>query len=227
MLVIFGKIRYIKNIVYLEKGSFNMKKKFKIIFIVLSTLLIFSVSVCCGIYKYNQKKVRKKQKIEFLANLEKKKREGLVRMGERKIITNDNEFLHKKSKTVDMFDEKLSVLIDDMIETLHKKEDAVGLAAVQIGILKRVIVIDVGQGVLEIVNPSIVEEKGEQIEYEGCLSYPEVYKKVKRPAYVKVKAYDRNGKEYTIEGEGLLARALCHEIDHLNGIVFLDRAIAD
>ena len=154
-------------------------------------------------------------------------RKGLVRMGERKIITNDNEFLHKKSKTVEKFDEKLSVLIDDMIETLHKKEGAVGLAAVQIGILKRVIVIDVGQGVLEIVNPSIVEEKGEQIEYEGCLSYPEMYKKVKRPAYVKVKAYDRNGKEYIIEGEGLLARALCHEIDHLNGIVFLDRAIAD
>ena len=148
-------------------------------------------------------------------------------MGERRIITNDDEFLHKKSKAVEKFDEKLSVLIDDMIETLHKKEDAVGLAAVQIGILKDVIVIDVGQGVLEIVNPSIVEKKGEQIEYEGCLSYPEIYKKVKRPAYVKVKAYDRNGKEYTIEGEGLLARALCHEIDHLNGIVFLDRAISD
>lgn len=202
-----------------------MKKKFKIIFIILSILLIFSVLVCYGLYKHNEKEARNKQRREFLADLEKKKREGLVRMGERKIITNDNEFLHKKSRKVEEFDEKLSVLIDDMIETLHKKEDAVGLAAVQIGILKDVIVIDVGEGVLEIVNPSIVEKKGEQIEYEGCLSYPEIYKKVKRPAYVKVKAYDRHGKEYTIEGEGLLARALCHEIDHLNGIVFLDRAI--
>ncbi len=204
-----------------------MKKKYKIVFIVLSILLIISVFICYRICKYNEKEVRNKQRKEFLVNLEKKKREGLVRMGERIIITNDDEFLHKKSKAVENFDEKLSVLIDDMIETLHKKEDAVGLAAVQIGILKNVIVIDVGQGVLEIVNPSIVEKKGEQIEYEGCLSYPEIYKKVKRPAYVKVKAYDRNGKEYTIEGEGLLARALCHEIDHLNGIVFLDRAISD
>ncbi len=167
--------------------------------------------------RYNEKWIRNKQK----------EKEGLVRMGERRIITNDNEFLHKKSRKVEKFDEKLSVLIDDMIETLHKKEDAVGLAAVQVGILKSVVVIDVGHGVLEIVNPSIVEKKGEQAENEGCLSYPEIYKKVKRPSYVKVKACDRNGKEYIIEGEGLLARALCHEIDHLDGIVFLDRAISD
>lgn len=203
-----------------------MKKKFKVIFIILLILSIFSVLTCYGLYRH-KKYVKSGEEKEFLAKLEKDKKEGLVRMGERKIITNDNEFLHKKSKTVDKFDEKLSVLIDDMIETLHSKEDAVGLAAVQIGILKNVVVIDVGQGVLEIVNPSIVETKGEQIEYEGCLSYPGEYKKVKRPAYVKVKAYNRNGKEYFIEGEGLLARALCHEIDHLNGIVFLDRAVAE
>ena len=195
-------------------------------FIFLIFLFIFSVLVCYGLYKY-KKNGRNEEKKEFLSKLEKDKKEGLIRMGERKIITNDDDFLHKKSKAVDKFDEKLSVLIDDMIETLHSKENAVGLAAVQIGILKNVIVIDVGQGVLEIVNPSIVETKGEQLEYEGCLSYPGEYKKVKRPAYVKVKAYDRKGKEYFIEGEGLLARALCHEIDHLNGIVFLDRAIVE
>lgn len=203
-----------------------MKKKFKVMFIFLIFLFIFSVLVCYGLYKY-KKNGRNEEKKEFLSKLEKDKKEGLIRMGERKIITNDDDFLHKKSKAVDKFDEKLSVLIDDMIETLHSKENAVGLAAVQIGILKNVIVIDVGQGVLEIVNPSIVETKGEQLEYEGCLSYPGEYKKVKRPAYVKVKAYDRKGKEYFIEGEGLLARALCHEIDHLNGIVFLDRAIVE
>ena len=203
-----------------------MKKKFKVMFIFLIFLFIFSVLVCYGLYKY-KKNGRNEEKKEFLSKLEKDKKEGLIRMGERKIITNDDDFLHKKSKAVDKFDEKLSVLIDDMIETLHSKENAVGLAAVQIGILKNVIVIDVGQGVLEIVNPSIVETKGEQLEYEGCLSYPGEYKKVKRPAYVKVKAYDRKGKEYFIEGEGLLARALCHEIDHLNGIVFFDSSIVE
>ena len=203
-----------------------MKKKFKVMFIFLIFLFIFSVLVCYGLYKY-KKNGRNEEQKEFLSKLEKDKKEGLIRMGERKIITNDDDFLHKKSKAVDKFDEKLSVLIDDMIETLHSKENAVGLAAVQIGILKNVIVIDVGQGVLEIVNPSIVETKGEQLEYEGCLSYPGEYKKVKRPAYVKVKAYDRKGKEYFIEGEGLLARALCHEIDHLNGIVFFDSSIVE
>ena len=144
-------------------------------------------------------------------------------MGFRKIVVNDFEFLHKKSKEVVDFDNKLEELIDDMIETLHSKKGAVGLAAPQVGILRRVVVIDVGEGVIELVNPSIVEKNGEQIEMEGCLSFPDRYEKIKRPALVKVKAYDRKGKEFFKEGEGLLARAFCHEIDHLNGIVFLDR----
>ena len=145
-------------------------------------------------------------------------------MGQRNIVKNDFEFLHKKSRIVEKFDEKLNILLDDMVETLYSKKGAVGLAAVQVGILKRVVVIDVGEGLIELVNPEICEEKGEQNEMEGCLSFPEQFKKVKRPVYVNVKAYDRNGKEFFVEGRGLLARALCHEIDHLNGIVFLDKA---
>ena len=145
-------------------------------------------------------------------------------MSLRKIVTEDLNFLRKKSKVVSEFDEKLAVLLDDMIETLHSMKNAVGLAAVQIGVLKCAAVIDVGEGVVELVNPSIVEKKGEQNEVEGCLSFPGVQKNVKRPSVVVVEAYNRKGEKFKIKGEGLLARALCHEIDHLNGIVFLDRA---
>ncbi len=144
-------------------------------------------------------------------------------MSLRRIVTNDLNFLRKKSRVVSDFDDKLAVLLDDMVETLHSMKNAVGLAAVQIGVLKRVAVIDVGEGVIELVNPSIVEKKGEQNEIEGCLSFPGVQKAVKRPSFVVVEAFNRKGEKTKIKGEGLLARALCHEIDHLNGIVFLDR----
>lgn len=145
-------------------------------------------------------------------------------MSLRKIVTEDLNFLRKKSRIVSNFDDKLAVLLDDMIETLHSMKNAVGLAAVQIGVLKCAAVIDVGEGVIELVNPKIVEKKGEQNEVEGCLSFPGVQKNVKRPSVVVVEAYNRKGEKIKIKGEGLLARALCHEIDHLNGIVFLDRA---
>lgn len=145
-------------------------------------------------------------------------------MSLRKIVTEDLNFLRKKSRIVSNFDDKLAVLLDDMIETLHSMKNAVGLAAVQIGVLKCAAVIDVGEGVIELINPKIVEKKGEQNEVEGCLSFPGVQKNVKRPSVVVVEAYNRKGEKIKIKGEGLLARALCHEIDHLNGIVFLDRA---
>ena len=145
-------------------------------------------------------------------------------MSLRKIITDDLNFLRKKSKPIVEFDDKLSILLDDMIETLHATKNAVGLAAVQIGVLKCAVVIDVGEGVIELVNPKIVEKKGEQNEIEGCLSFPGVQKRVKRPSFVVVEAFNRKGEKITVKGEGLLARALCHEVDHLNGIVFLDRA---
>ena len=145
-------------------------------------------------------------------------------MALRNIITNDDPVLHKKCREVVKFDDKLALLIDDMIETLHSVEDAAGLAAPQVGILRCITVIDVGQGVIELVNPKVIETKGKQFGPEGCLSYPNQYGNVERPAYVKVKAYDRFGKPFFVEGEDLLARAFCHEIDHLSGIVFLEKA---
>lgn len=145
-------------------------------------------------------------------------------MARRNIITNDDPVLHKKCREVVKFDEQLALLIDDMVETLHSVENAAGLAAPQVGILRCVTVIDVGEGVIELVNPQIIETKGKQFGPEGCLSYPNQYGNVERPAYVKVKAYDRFGKPFFVKGEGLLARALCHEIDHLSGIVFLEKA---
>ena len=111
-----------------------------------------------------------------------------------------------------------------MAETL-KKEDGVGLAAPQVGILKRVVVIDVGKGLIELINPEIIEVRGSQINMEGCLSFPGQSGYVDRPTYAKVKALDRNGDEKIYEGEGLLAIAFCHEIDHLNGILYIDKTI--
>src|SRR5699024_1429972 len=107
-----------------------------------------------------------------------------------------------------------------MAETMYENE-GVGLAAPQVGILRRVVVIDVGRGLLKLINPEIIEEDGEVIDIEGCLSLPDRAGEVKRPEYVKVKYLDLEGNEQIVEGEGLLARALCHEIDHLNGILFI------
>ena len=113
-------------------------------------------------------------------------------------------------------------LLDDMADTMYKAE-GVGLAAPQIGILRRICVIDIGEGLIELVNPVIIEKSGEQFEQEGCLSVPGNYKTTSRPMKVTVRAQDRFGNTFTVTGEGLKARALCHEIDHLDGILFLDR----
>ncbi|WP_427338546.1 peptide deformylase [Caloranaerobacter sp. DY30410] len=132
--------------------------------------------------------------------------------------------LRKKSREVTKIDDRIKILLDDMLETMYKNE-GVGLAAPQVGILKRVVVIDIGKGPIKLINPEIISMEGEVIDVEGCLSVPGESGEVKRPSKVKVKYLDENGKELVIEGTGLLARALCHEIDHLNGILFVDKVI--
>ncbi|HIU56402.1 MAG TPA: peptide deformylase [Candidatus Ornithomonoglobus merdipullorum] len=142
-------------------------------------------------------------------------------MAIRQIRMRDDEILRKRCKEVTKFDEKLGILLDDMYETMTKA-DGVGLAAPQVGILKRVVVIDVGNGRIELINPEIIETEGEQDGAEGCLSFPGLFGNVKRPYKVKVKAQDRNGRKFIVEGEELLARAFCHECDHLDGHVFTE-----
>lgn len=144
-------------------------------------------------------------------------------MAKRQIVFESDELLRKASREVTEYNEKLWQLLDDMAETMYQAE-GVGLAGVQVGILKRVVVIDCGDRLYELINPEILETSGEQTGAEGCLSSPEQYGIVTRPMKVKVRAFDRNGKPYEAEGEGLLARAFCHEIDHLNGILFKDHA---
>ena len=145
-------------------------------------------------------------------------------MAIREIREKGDEILYKKCKAVVKFDEKLHILLDDMYETMESR-DGVGLAAPQVGILKRAVVIDVGDGKIELINPEIVEESGEQTGSEGCLSVPGVFGEVTRPNVVTVKAQDRDGKWFKITGKELLARAFCHEIEHLDGKLFLDRVI--
>ncbi len=145
-------------------------------------------------------------------------------MALRNVRIDDDPVLRKVSKEVKKFDDKLKELADDMIETMYQ-EDGVGLAAPQIGILKRMTVIDVydGSGPKVLINPEIIYEEGEQFEIEGCLSVPNVTGYVRRPHIAKVKAQDLSGESFEIIGEGLLARALSHEIDHLNGVLFIDK----
>ncbi len=145
-------------------------------------------------------------------------------MAIRNIVKEGEPVLRKTSRSVLNFDDRLAELIDDMVQTMYEAEGC-GLAAPQVGILRRVCVIDVGEGPIELVNPSIIDEQGVQTESEGCLSIPGQSGVTKRPMKVTVKAQDRNGNSFEISGEGLLARALCHEIDHLNGILFKDRLV--
>lgn len=133
-----------------------------------------------------------------------------------------DEVLRKKARPVDKIDDRILTLLDDMAETMYKAE-GVGLAAPQVGILRRVVVIDIGEGIIELINPEIIEQEGEQIGAEGCLSVPGLSGIVKRPARVVVTALNRHGERIKIQGEDLLARALCHEIDHLDGILYLDK----
>ena len=145
-------------------------------------------------------------------------------MALRNVVKIGDPILNKKSRIVEKFDDKLGVLIDDMLETMYAS-NGVGLAAVQVGVLKRVVVIDAGEGAIELVNPEITMSEGEQRESEGCLSVPGQYGVCIRPAKVQVKAQDRNGKWHVYTGEGLKARAFCHELDHLEGILFTSKVI--
>ncbi|MGI6403794.1 MAG: peptide deformylase [Oscillospiraceae bacterium] len=147
-------------------------------------------------------------------------------MALRTIVTGEDEILHKKSRQVTVFDQRLHQLLDDMLETMEQA-NGVGLAAVQVGVLRRVVVIRLGEEepVLELINPVITEaSEDQQCAAEACLSYPGEAGMVSRPKRVTVQAQDRNGDLFTVTGEDLMARALCHELDHLDGIVFLDRA---
>ena len=144
-------------------------------------------------------------------------------MGLRKILTDQDPALHKVCRPVEKFDWRLHKLLNDMADTLAEA-NGVGLAAPQVGILRRVVVVHTGEEVLEIINPEILETSGEQDGLEGCLSIPGRYGLVKRPMKVKIRAQDRNGEWYEAEGEGLIARAFCHEIEHLDGILYNKRA---
>ena len=137
-----------------------------------------------------------------------------------------DEILRKKSREVDIIDDKIQTLIDDMIETMHKY-NGVGLAAVQVGILKRLLVIDLydDTGVIVMINPIIIKEKGEQEVDEGCLSFPNKFAKVIRPKEVVAEYTNREGKRMKIKAKDLLAQAICHEVDHLNGEVFVDKIV--
>lgn len=147
-------------------------------------------------------------------------------MAIRTIRTEGDEILRKKSKKVEVIDEKITELIQDMIETLHKY-DGVGLAAVQVGILKQIVIIQEAEDapILVIINPEIVSQSGTQVVEEGCLSFPNKFAKIERPEKIKVRAINEKGKKIEITGKGLLAQALSHEIDHLNGEVFIDKII--
>ena len=139
------------------------------------------------------------------------------------IRKNGDPVLRKKSRPVEVINDRIITLLDDMHETL-KLAQGLGLAAPQVGVLRRVVIIELDGRLYEMINPEIVETKGYQEEIEACLSVPDLYGLVRRPAWVKIKALDRYGKEYFAEGTGLLARAFSHETDHLDGILYIDKA---
>ncbi len=144
-------------------------------------------------------------------------------MALRNVRIKGDEILRKKCREVEKIDDRILTLLDDMVETMYHK-DGVGLAAPQIGILKRLVVIDVdGENVYKMINPTIIKSSGEAIDEEGCLSVPEERGEVIRPSNVTVEYTDINGKLVVLEGEGLLARCICHELDHLDGILFIDK----
>ena len=144
-------------------------------------------------------------------------------MALRNILTEGNPSLYKKSRPVVKFDDRLHLLLDDMKETLLDAE-GVGLAAPQVGILRRLFLVDTGEEILECINPEIIETSGEQVGLEGCLSVPGKYGVVKRPNVVKIRAQDRNGEWFEAEGEELIARCFCHEYAHLDGQLYTEVA---
>ena len=144
-------------------------------------------------------------------------------MAVRIIRTLGDDILRKKSRVVNRIDKRIETILQDMAETMYSTGNGAGLAAPQVGLLKRLVVIDMGEGLINLINPEIVEAEGIQKVIEGCLSVPGKWGKLERPRKVKVKALNEEGKEFIINGEGDLAKCLCHEIDHLNGILFIDK----
>lgn len=143
-------------------------------------------------------------------------------MALRQIRLSDDEILRKKSRAVERVDDKIRQILTDMADTMYNSENGAGLAAPQVGILKRLVVIDMGQGLIKLVNPEIIKQEGEQEVIEGCLSIPNVFGKLKRPTKVTVQALNENGEKIILTGTGDLAKCFCHEIDHLEGILFTD-----
>jgi len=143
-------------------------------------------------------------------------------MALRKIRVLGDEILRKKSKEVKTVDNRILELLEDMKETMRSRE-GVGLAAPQVGVLRRVAIVDVGEGLHELINPRIIEKEGEETMTEGCLSVPDHIGEVTRPKRIVIKALNRNGEEFTLEANDYFARAICHEIDHLDGVLFVDK----
>lgn len=143
-------------------------------------------------------------------------------MALRQIRLLGDEVLRKKSKVVEVVDDRIRQILDDMAETMYNTENGGGLAGPQVGILKRLVVIDMGQGLIKLVNPKIIKQKGTQEVIEGCLSVPNRWGKLTRPKKVTIQALNENGEEIILTGTGDLAKCFCHEIDHLEGILFID-----
>lgn len=144
-------------------------------------------------------------------------------MAIRQIRYEGDDILRKKCKRVEEVNDHIRMLLDDMLDTLHNTKDGAAIAAPQVGIVQRLVVIDMGNGVIKLINPEIIEEKGIQECVEGCLSIPNKYGNTLRPKKVTIKALDENGKEITLTGREEMAKCFCHEIDHLNGILFSDK----
>jgi len=148
-------------------------------------------------------------------------------MAIRKIVKlGEDDVLRKRCRKVEKFDKRLEQLLDDMADTMYEADGA-GLAAPQVGILKRCVVIDAGEGLIELVNPEILSAEGTQMCIEGCLSVPGRRGRVERPEKVIVHAQDRKGRHIELEGEGFLANAICHELDHLDGVIYVDKMLED
>ncbi len=143
-------------------------------------------------------------------------------MALRQIRLSDDEILRKKCRKVEVVDDRIRQILNDMADTLYNSENGAALAAPQVGILKRLVVIDMGQGLIKLVNPRIIKQEGNQEVIEGCLSIPNTWGKLERPAKVTVEALNENGEGITLTGTGDLAKCFCHEIDHLDGILFTD-----
>ena len=148
-------------------------------------------------------------------------------MALRNIVTIGDPLLRKKSRVVDEINPRIIKLLDDMAETMYYENRGIGLAAPQVGVLRRVFIVDIGDdhGKMEFINPEIIETEGSQTDNEGCLSVPGKTCAVERPQHIKVKALNRNGEEFELEADDLLARCICHENDHLNGVLFIDKSV--